>query len=242
MFQQYTIVWGMTLSAFIVAFLLYFIRRKTYFVSWCELFAIAAILAIGGTIGGSIASIIVQGYADGRRAYGIILLDTILLLPFIFVKKYANGRLTDFAAIPAQAICCIGKLQCCIDHCCYGITIFELTNGKAIRFPSEILEEITLLIILIWLLYLEKNKKATGFLWSLHVLWYGITRYIADLFRGNPKEHTIFLLGMRPGQFWSIVIVLAGLYLLGNMFKKQYGRKLENKELFNAMIGKFPSS
>lgn len=242
MFQQYFTLWGMTLTAAILELFFYFSRRTRYSISCSELFAIILIIGIGSPVGASLASIIVQGYASGKRAYGMILLTTMLLLPYAAYRKSKDGRLTDYAALPALSICCAGKIQCCFDHCCYGIALFETESGKIIRFPSEILETITLFAMLFWLLDLERKEKAKSFLWPLYALWYGITRYVADLFRGNPKELKAFLFGIRPGQFWSIVIILMGFWLLGKAFKRKYGRDLEGKELLQAIIGKFPET
>lgn len=242
MLKQFGQDWQMTLAAFIIAFTFYFTKKKKYSVTWTELIIISILLAFGGTIGNSIGSLITGTPAGGRRAYGMVLCNAFTVMTYTTLVKSRDGRLTDYAAIPAAAICCVGKAECIFEGCCYGIDLFQTTAGNTIQFPSQIFEELCLIGIVIFLMILEKKGTAYGFLWPLYVTWYGITRYIGDLFRGVPSEREPFFLGLPAGQLWSIVVIIVGLFELSLMFKRKYSRNPEGKELLRAIIGKYPSA
>lgn len=223
------------------AVILYVLRRKKYNISWKLLLCIFLVIGITGSVGASLSSYLTQGRWNGRRAYGVVLANTFAVLLVSKLWKRKDGSVLDYAAIPTMATYCIAKGHCYFIGCCYGITLFTTATGIEIRFPSQIVETLSLALILVWLLRLEKRGTADGFLWALNVLWYGITRYLADLFRGEAKQRMPYFLSLPSGQVWSIAVIFVGLMLLCYLFKKKYNRKLEDKEFLNAMIGRFPN-
>ena len=240
MFEQYLRAWTMTLSTLLIALLLYVSRRKKYQIKWIDLILIMLVFTVTGSFGASIASLFAQGEIGGRRAYGTVLGNTLGIFLLLAIPYNRGKNFTDYAAIPTMATYCVAKANCIFGSCCYGIELYRTTQGEIIRFPSPLLETISLALITVWLLYMENKHHGTKFLWELNVLWFGVYRYVADLFRGDPDEVAPYFFRMPAGQFWSIVVIFTGLILIDRKFRCIYNRKPENKELINALIGKYP--
>ena len=162
---------------------------------------------IGGLIGGIVSFLL--GYA-------------------IFRKKF-KARLVDMVSI---APCCIsiahafGRVGCFFAGCCYGK---PTDSFLGIQFPglshkvhaTQLYEAIFLfaLFAICFLLYWRKNFKHNL---SLYLIAYGIFRFSIEFLRGDDRGE---LLGfMSPSQFWSVLMVVAGIgvyFLLDWLFKKR---------------------
>jgi len=74
------------------------------------------------------------------------------------------------------------------------------------QFPSQIVEMIASLILMILLLMIQRRKPGDH-LYAWYMVLYGICRFCLNGFRYGL---TPFVLGMSQGHFWSIVSVLIG--------------------------------
>ena len=162
-------------------------------------FRFGGITFIGGLIGGVIAFI---------ASY------------FIFGKKY--GKLWDVTEI---APCCIfiahgfGRLGCFFAGCCYGkITDSSLgmvfgphVEGGAAVYPTNLYEAIFLFIMFGVVTYLYLTKKSKHNL-AIYLISYGIFRFFIEYMRGDHRGG--FIPGLSPSQFWSILMVVAGIGLI----------------------------
>ena len=178
-------------------------------------FKFEGITFIGGLLGGIVAFL--GGY-------------------FIFRKRY-TARVTDILSI---APCCIliahafGRIGCLFAGCChgdltdawYGIVQHELViNGvyyeSAKVVPTQLFEALFLFalfaicFILLW-------KKKFRYNLSVYLIAYGIFRFAIEYLRAD--ERGGFIPGISPSQFWSILMVVAGVGLIFFMrwlFKKR---------------------
>lgn len=162
-------------------------------------FKFGGITFIGGLIGGVIAFIV---------SY------------FIFGKKY--GKLWDITEI---APCCIliahgfGRLGCFFAGCCYGkITDSSLgmvfgphvEGGQAV-YPTNLYEAIFLFLMFGVVTYLYLTKKSKHNL-AIYLISYGIFRFLIEYMRGDHRGELVT--GISPSQFWSILMVVAGVGLI----------------------------
>lgn len=162
---------------------------------------------IGGLIGG-IASFLI-GYAIFRKKFTARLVDMVSIAPCCILIAHAFGRVGCFFA-----------------GCCYGK---PTDSFLGIQFPglphkvhaTQLYEAIFLfaLFAVCFLLYWKKNFKHNL---SVYLIAYGIFRFALEFLRGDERGE---LLGfMSPSQFWSVLMVVAGVgvYFLFNwLFKKR---------------------
>ena len=167
----------------------------------------SGITFIGGLIGG-IASFLV-GYAIFRKRYKARLVDIISIAPCCILIAHAFGRVGCFFA-----------------GCCYGK---PTDSFLGVQFPglphkvhaTQLYEAIFLfaLFTLCYLLYWKKNFKHNL---SLYLVAYGIFRFLIEFLRGDDRGQLLGVIS--PSQFWSILMVVAGVgvyFLLEWLFKKR---------------------
>lgn len=163
-----------------------------------------------------------------------------LAIYFIFRKKI-KGRLIDsLSVIP----CCIlighafGRIGCFFAGCCYGKETssalgvhFKDIPGKVI--PTNLYEAIFLFILfaVCSFLYVKYNFKYNL---PVYCIAYGTFRFIIEFFRGDDRGKLFKILS--PSQFWSIIMVIAGIALifaLKPLFKKREDELSEKSKQTN---------
>jgi phosphatidylglycerol:prolipoprotein diacylglycerol transferase len=97
-------------------------------------------------------------------------------------------------------------------------------GGLEPRHPSQIYEAMGegffLFLIMIFLVKNETLRRRSGFLTGVFFLVYGIVRTGVEYFR-QPDEHIGYLsFGLTTGQFLSVPLILAGLWLIFWSFRK----------------------
>ena len=162
---------------------------------------------IGGLIGG-IASFLI-GYAIFRKKYKARVVDIVSIAPCCILIAHAFGRVGCFFAG-----CCYGK-----ETDCFLGVHFPGVPGKV--HPTQLYEAIFLfaLFAVCYLLYWKKNFKHNL---SLYLIVYGIFRFLIEFLRGDDRGQ--LLGGISPSQFWSILMVVAGVgvyFLLKWLFQKR---------------------
>ncbi|MBO5888991.1 MAG: prolipoprotein diacylglyceryl transferase [Clostridia bacterium] len=157
-----------------------------------------------------------------------------LLIYFAF-RKYSHGKLTDILSI---APCCIliahafGRLGCLFAGCCHGEYlgkdyvfggIFMRPSGNVSGYyvPIQLYESLFLFILFGVCSYLVLKKDFKHNL-SIYLIFYGIFRFVNEFFRSDRRGQ--FIGSLSPSQFWSIVMVIAGVgvyFLLNYIYKKR---------------------
>ncbi len=173
----------------------------------------SGITFIGGLIGGVVAFLVIY---------------------FIF-RKHTHGKLTDILSI---APCCIliahafGRLGCLFAGCCHGEYLGEnyVFGGIFMRpnsgpdgyyVPIQLYESLFLFILFGVCSYLVLKKDFRHNL-SIYLICYGIFRFVNEFFRSDSRGQ--FIGSLSPSQFWSIVMVIAGVgvyFLLEYIYNKR---------------------
>jgi prolipoprotein diacylglyceryltransferase len=220
-----------------VLFLTLLLRRKKYEVSIKKVLLIQIVVTIITTLGANLGSFLGGMSFLGLRLYGILILDTVFLPALAKLFKMEVGSLGDYLAVSIIAVCCIVKVPCIVDGCCYGKELFVNALDKPIRFPSQIVEFSIWAALTVWLFIIERKGKHENLLWPIASIWFGIFRFLVDFMRGNPREMKLVILGLPAGRFWSLFVAVMGSIFLTYLFHKYYGRKLSVKEFLRLVVG-----
>lgn len=152
---------------------------------------------IGGLIGGVVCFMSV--YIVFRKRYTTCLHEVISILPCSILVAHAFGRIGCFFA-----------------GCCYGketdsVLGVMFPNLDVSVHPTQLYEAAFLFIMFAVCSYLVLKHNFKDNL-SLYLISYGIFRFLIEYLRGDERGKLIGVIS--PSQFWSVVMVLAGLTML----------------------------
>lgn len=168
------------------------------------------VVALSGTVAGTIGTMILYWIENhrfgGTSFYGAVFAVPIIMLGVSHWLDESYERIMDLCAPAASAMLCVMKVQCLLSGCCEGRILY----GK-FRFPSQIAEFLSGLVIMVVLLALAKKRPGRGDLYPMYLTIYGCTRFLLNLLR---EKQDPFLLGMAAGNFWSIIAVIWGVVWL----------------------------
>lgn len=191
------------------------LRRRRYGLSYLKLLLIFLVVSASGGIGAALGGWAGGGDLTGKRLYGLMLMDTVTLLCTHRLFGLSIAQMGDFIAAPVILSCASAKIDCILQDCCYGLVLKPLPEaGRAIRFPSAVVELCVWAVLALVLLLLERKKKLKGLMWPLATIAFGILRFIVDFFRGSASDKRPFCPGITMGQFWSLVCLAVGVVFL----------------------------
>ncbi|MBQ5929628.1 MAG: prolipoprotein diacylglyceryl transferase [Clostridia bacterium] len=161
----------------------------------------SGITFIGGLIGGIVTFLVV--YFIMRKRFKTRLLDVLSFIPCCILIAHAFGRLGCLFAG-----CCHGPET----DAWYGIYMYAGSLGKyATVVPTQLFESLFLFALcgvcffLVWKFNFKHNL-------SVYLIAYGIFRFCLEFVRADHRGE--FVAGITPSQFWSIVMVVAGIALI----------------------------
>ena len=195
------------------------IWRKKEIPVW-KLAVMAPVLTMCGTFGAYLLYFIENMKWGGISFYGSLFVIPVLFVPFAFLIKVRYGVLLDYCAPAVCIMLAINKINCLRTGCCRGIVLRHIADGSAVRFPSQIVELCTALVIMVVLILLISRKKMRTMIYPLFLIIYGVTRFGWNLLR----ETKPFIMNLPAGNFWSLVAILIGsvwLVIALNLVKKQ---------------------
>ena len=186
---------------------------------------------IGGLIGGVLAFV------------GIYFLYVYAINPRLKEKSFFKSDMNKgiwyllrIAPISITIAHGFGRIGCFFAGCCYGKPTeawygiqFPGLDTKVI--PTQLFEAIFLfvlsavMIVLLFVIHFKYNM-------SLYLISYGVWRFVIEYFRGDYRGS--FIPGLSPSQFWSIIMVLAGIavFFLYRYFDPKMNKE-EPKEIEN---------
>jgi len=187
------------------------ILMRCYKVKLWKSIPIALLLTITGTLGTYIWFFLEASSFGARSYYGAVFL---VPLGFWYVAKWMRipyGALMDFCAPAECVMLAIMKYQCLVDGCCGGILLPASLLGPNTIFPSQIVELINALLLMVILMAMGFRKKHRGKIYAWYMVIYGATRFILNFFREyNPP----LLLGLPAGHLWSLLSIFIGVLWL----------------------------
>ena len=167
----------------------------------------AGITFLGGLIGG--IAVFLTGYAIFRNKLGIRLVDAISLIPCSILIGHSFGRVGCFFAG-----CCYGKPT----DSFLGV-IFP--GEKVAVHPTQLYEATFLLILFAVCSFLLLKFKFRHNM-SVYLIGYGIFRFSIEFLRNDDRGQLVS--GITPSQFWSLLMIAAGIglvFLINYVWKKR---------------------
>ena len=174
----------------------------------------AVYMTITGVFATYLLAFLESGAWGGRSFFGAAFLVPVFMYPASKVLRLNYADLMDICAPAGCIMLSLLKIKCAIDGCCYGRWVQFL--GETFRFPSQIVESIFALVLMIILLILivRGNHRGTIYAWCLFL--YGIMRSILNLLR----ETTPWLGPLPQGNVWALLAIIIGATIILRRKKK----------------------
>ena len=164
---------------------------------------------------------------SGGVFYGGLVLAFLVGLWYVRKYRLPVWPVADAVAPSIALGHVVGRLGCLLAGCCYGtptslpwgVTFsdtFAASNvGTPLHValhPTQLYDGGAELLILLFLLLTEKWwRKRAGWTFWVYILLYGISRFVVEMFRGDPRGMTM---GYSTSQFISIILVPLALAML----------------------------
>lgn len=195
-----------------LTFLVFLIpRRRIYKIRIGLFMAVYLLFTITGAFGASLGAFLSGMTWSGKRLHLLMAVDAVFITLFSKLIKCDELQFADFVSIPIVSVCFAAKVGCTIFGCCRGILLTVDAQGVPVYFPSQAFELVIWVLLLIWLLYLERKGTARGLLWPVAMVWFGIFRFLVDFLRYVPDGTHYLIAGIPAGQFWSLFELLLGI-------------------------------
>jgi phosphatidylglycerol:prolipoprotein diacylglycerol transferase len=112
------------------------------------------------------------------------------------------------------------RIGCFLAGCCYGIVTslpWGIMRGAKIVHPTQIYSSFYNLTIFVILYLFATRKHKPGEVFGLWLILYGTCRFAIEFIRINPP----IILGLSNQQVFSLLMVVGGLFLFRDRFKKK---------------------
>ena len=146
---------------------------------------VALILTITGTIGTYIWFFVENSWFGGRSYYGAVFIVPIAFIAISRLMRIPYGEILDLCAPSECVMLAIMKYQCFIDGCCGGRVMFYTHEGTEVLFPSQIVELVNALVLMLVLMIMVFVPKFRGKIYPWYLVLYGTTRFILNWFRAD---------------------------------------------------------
>ena len=161
-----------------------------------------------------------------------------LIYSFFYLKKnrMAFWETADVVIVGVPIGQFLGRFGCLSAGCCYGrscdlpwsVTFHNLNAIAPIDIPlhpTQLYSAFFNLIIFFVIMLFRKRKKFNGQLVCLYLGLYGVTRFIVECFRGDPRGN-IFLNFLSTSQTISLFMILFALISYFYLMRKNKNRDL----------------
>jgi len=187
-------------------------RRKLYpeIPIW-KMIVLGFLLTVAGVAGTMLMFFIENGKFGGTSFFGAILFVPLLILPAMLMK-IPYKKILDLCAPSEALMLAVMKLDCLANDCCVGRYLPRL----GFQFPSQIVEMVASLAVMLVLLWLECRNRRTH-LYAWYLLLYGASRFVLNWFRYGTKPWIWIL----PNSIvWSILSMVIGVIWLAATSKQ----------------------
>lgn len=163
-------------------------------------------------------------WEGGLVYYGGFLLALAVCIIYLYQKKLPIGKFLDVIGPPMILGLGIGRIGCFLAGCCFGKetslpwgvpvkwTLMEASNINLHLHPTQLYSFISLFIIFIILINLEKYMRFSGQLFLLTVISYSLFRFLIDFLRYYSVDERIGFLATS-----QVISIIAGITSLGLM-------------------------
>lgn len=168
----------------------------------------AVFITVVGLIGTHAMSFIESGYWGGMSFYGAVFLIPVLMCPMAKILKVGYGDLMDMCSPAGCLMLAVLKIKCRIEGCCRG-KLFTFSTSQ-FRFPSQIVECIFALVLMMVLLRIIAKGKHRGMVYPICLIMYGTGRFFLNLLRYTEP----WIGPLSTGCVWSLISIAIGTSVL----------------------------
>ena len=151
--------------------------------------------------GGLIGAALVTYYFCKKKSISFMKLADIIVLPAVFAL--ALGRIANF--INGELVGTATNVSWCV----------QFKDAEGCRHPSQLYAALKRFIIFGILYFLSKREHKDGFIFWVFILLTGIGRFALDFYRETSR-----LFGLSAGQYFSVVMIIVGAYVLVKHYRK----------------------
>ena len=205
-----------------VAVMLY--AGRIYKVQVWKRIASAVLLTAAGVIGAKLMAFIESGSFSGRSFFGALFFAPLIMVPAAKLLKIDISDMLDLCAPCECIMLAFLKVDCFIEGCCKGRVLYITETGEKVRFPSQIVECLFAVLLMLILLRIMVKKKNRGVIYPMYMLLYGFTRFILNLLR----ETEPFIWILPAGNFWSIISMISGIVWM-SVYEERHTKSRKRK-------------
>ena len=161
-------------------------------------------------------------WQGGFSLHGGIAGGAVSLYVYCKVKKINIAKLAGILALPSALGLAIGRITCFINQDIVGTLTtvpwcFKFAYNSGCRHPVTLYASLGYFILFFILLIIKKSnlKLKPGFLFWIFITLAGTGRFFTDFLR----ENAIYL-GLRIGQWFSLVLIIVGGIVLIKYYRK----------------------
>lgn len=184
-------------------YLCIFLRREKFPLGVVGGAAFTLLLTAVGVAGAMLLYFLESGSFGGVSFYGSVFLIPLLMpLVGLFFRMKPGQTMDICGPCVAIMIGCM-RVNCVLNGCCGG---WEMCLGNfCFSWPTQAMDSIADFAIMLWLLRLEKEKRAEGTLYPRFMVAYSIMRFFLEFLRETPKEWFY----LSHGQWFALAAILA---------------------------------
>ena len=198
-----------------ISFIINFNINRHYKVDKFKLILFTCISIIVGVLSSNVMNWIESGSFKGTSFYGAIFLMPVYVVIFSFIFSIDKYKLLNLTSFLGMITCFVLKIKCYNHGCCGGRRILGFTERGYFIFPSQLVESVFALIVLIILILLYKKNNDRKDLYPWMIIIYGIGRLNLQTFRLYKP-----VLGFLAwGHIWSILSIIIGFVWLFILYR-----------------------
>ena len=216
------VYWAVMILGLVLNIIICFAKRRKYGFSKLEGVIIPNVFLLVSFVGGKLLYILEEMASSGELKFslgGLSLFGAIFLVPVVFplvslFTKRSAGEYLDICTTFGIVLLSFMRIGCFLSGCCGAITIWNETTP--IVLPVQLFEVVIDLLLLQFLLFVEKKHFKKGYMYPLFMIGYGICRFVLEFLRKSPDT----LAFLSNGQIFAMISVFAGTVIMYMMIRK----------------------
>lgn len=215
---QISTYWMAMALGFVAMLLLMLRRREIFSLNKAKAAVFTVLLMTSGLLGCKllyVAENMQDVVENGFKLGGFSFFGAVFLIPLLMMAFSKIFHMTPQQSLDASAPCValmvgIIRVGCFLNGCCGGHQVIAF--GQTMYWPTQAIESIGDIIIVLFLLGLEEKQSRKGNLYPIFMLCYGLLRFAVEFLRDTPKDWV----GLSHGQWFAVISVGIGIFSLLN--------------------------
>ena len=151
-------------------------------------------------------------WEGGLAFYGGLITAILASLVFMIVNRMDIFKTADLFAPYLALGHAIGRIGCFFNGCCYGmpskhnvLSVIYPGLDNVPRYPIQLYAAGLLLLLFIFLKFLQEKNKFDGLIFILYIVLYGVIRFLLDFLRG---DDLLYVFGFTVSQLISVFFII----------------------------------